>query len=429
MSNLSYLGVLRTHANFRRLWLADLVSFLGDWFNVIALYTAVDELASSNLAVTAVILVKTLPSFLVTPFSGPIVDRFDRRTLLLWCHGLRAGLGLGLVGAYLLGGPVGLALLYILTALMILCTGIAYPARTAALPMVVPSERVSIANALLSGTWSVMLAIGSGLGGLSTGLFGVTASLVIDALTFVVAGAIIYRLPALEPPPGDADHNKSFAEGLRYLRRASYVEGLACLKMMLAFANGMISLLPLWGTLVFAATAGPEYTGFLYMMRGAGAALGALGVRKIVGDRPWALRISLLGGFALVGAFMVVMSYAPDIWLAGVAILFAGLGGAIVWVFTGTLLQLEADKRFHGRVFAFEFGTMTLVLGAMSVWSGWTVDAGLSVPETTRLFGLFAIPPMLFWAVVLVRQWRRELAAASGASSASPPNPNPETAV
>lgn len=423
MSDQGYLGILRAHPNFRRLWLGDVVSFLGDWFNVIALYTAVDELASSALAVTAVILVKTLPSFAITPFSGPIVDRFDRRRILLWCNLLRALLGAGLVGAYLLGGRAGLSLLYALTALMVLCTGVAYPAKTASLPMVVPREGVSVANALLSGTWSVMLALGAGLGGLATGLFGVTASLAIDAATFVVAAAIVFRLPALEPPPAEEGDSKSFVDGLRYLRRAPYVQGLACLKMMMAFANGMISLLPLWGTLVFAATSGPEYTGYLYMMRGVGAAFGSLAVRKLVGDRPWALRVSLVVGFLLAGGFMVVMSYAPNVWMAGLAILASAVGAAIVWVFTGTLLQIEADSRFHGRVFAFEFGTMTLVLGAMSLWSGWTVDSGLSVPETTRLFGLLAVPPALFWTAVLVGKWRRESAAGSGGTS---PRPAPQ---
>ena len=78
-----YRSLLTQNREYRRLWLAEIVSFLGDWFNTIALYTIVQEMSGSGRAIALVMVAKTLPVFLVVPLAGPIVDRFDRRTILI----------------------------------------------------------------------------------------------------------------------------------------------------------------------------------------------------------------------------------------------------------------------------------------------------------------------------------------------------------
>ena len=79
----TYRAVLAANDSFRRVWLGEVVSFLGDWFSLIALYTVVQTLTDSATAVAGVLVGKTLPIFLVTPFAGPLVDRVDRRLILL----------------------------------------------------------------------------------------------------------------------------------------------------------------------------------------------------------------------------------------------------------------------------------------------------------------------------------------------------------
>ena len=194
----SYVDLIRTNRSFRLLWSAELVSFLGDWFNTIAVYAIVAELSGSGRAFAGVLVAKMLPIFLVTPFAGPIVDRFDRRRLMIAADLARAALAGGLVLAHLAGS---LPALYACLVAMVLASGLSIPAQRAALPQITSAEELAGANALSGGTWSVMLAFGAAAGGWFAARFGVDTALVLDGVTFLVSAVFLAFLPAL-PAPG-----------------------------------------------------------------------------------------------------------------------------------------------------------------------------------------------------------------------------------
>lgn len=404
MKPLGYRAVLRRYPAFRRLWLGDVVSFLGDWFNVIALYTAVQHISSSAVAVVLVMVFKTLPNFLVSPIAGPIVDRYDRRVLLLVSDFARAACALGLVAAYLAESLVGL---YGCTIVMVLFTGLAFPAKKAALPMVVEGEHIGVANALLGGTWSVMLAFGAALGGAFTAWLGVGASFALDGVTFLVSAWFFYRLPALRPPEAADRARTTFAEGVRYLRRTPYVLALTSLKPLAAFSNGAMATIPFYGTVAFAGRSGALWVGLLYAARGAGATIGSLVVRMVIGDTPRNLRRFIVLSYALMAGSLYFLSQADSYAIAALAFFVSALGSSSVWVFSGTLLQVEADRSYHGRIFSLEFGVMTLVLAAASFGVGHALDGGWTLSEVARLCALLAVPPAAFWLGVLVVMRRR----------------------
>lgn len=160
--SVGYLELLRDNPNFRRLWLAEVASFLGDWFNTIALFTAVERLSGSTQAVVGVFVAKMLPIVAMTPLAGPLIDRFDRRRLLVMTDVARAVCALGLIVAY---RAESLTLLMVLLVVMMCFSGIFIPAKTAVLPQLAPPPQLGAANALSGGTWSVMLAVGAALGG------------------------------------------------------------------------------------------------------------------------------------------------------------------------------------------------------------------------------------------------------------------------
>jgi MFS family permease len=150
-----YVGLLVQNADFRRLWLGQVVSFFGDWFKMIALYTMVQEITDSTLAISGVMVGAMLPVFLVIPIAGPIVDRFDRRKVMLVTDVARSVLALGLLAAHWLES---LTLLYGVLSAMVAFSGVFIPARTAIIPQVTSKEELPVAMALSGGTWSVMLA-------------------------------------------------------------------------------------------------------------------------------------------------------------------------------------------------------------------------------------------------------------------------------
>src|SRR5688572_14877919 len=90
-----YLELLRTNKDFRQLWLGQVVSQMGDWFNTIALYTIILNLTGSGRDIGLMMVARFLPSFIFGPLSGVLADRFSRRTIMILSDLLRAVVVLG----------------------------------------------------------------------------------------------------------------------------------------------------------------------------------------------------------------------------------------------------------------------------------------------------------------------------------------------
>ena len=397
-----YREVLRANPGFRRLWYAEIVSFLGDWFNTIALYTAVDELGGGTEAIAAVFIAKLLPIFVMTPFAGPLIDRVDRRRLLIGTDIGRALCALGLIGAY---WSRSLVLLIAVLVVMVALAGIFIPAKGAALPQVTRTEHLGAANALSAATWSVMLALGAATGGLVTALVGIELSLVVDALTFVVSAFLLLPLRRLPPDsdgPPRSIRQQGFVAGLRYLRRNPYLTAILSLKPGMALAGGGLAMLPVFATDVFRGGAGAM--GVLYTGRGLGALVGALAVRRIFGDAPRTLRRLAIPAFAIIGSSYVALSFVPGLWGATAAYFGTAVGGSMIWVISGTLGQMESDNAFRGRVFSLEFGLLTLMLSATAAGSGSLVERlGWSVRHIAMASAVAMLLPLTLWSWVLTR--------------------------
>ena len=105
----------------------------------------------------------------------------------------------------------------------------------------------------------------------------------------------------------------------------------------------------------------------------------------------WMPRRAVVYGFAIVGASYLALSRVDAFWPAAACMFTAMLGNNIIWVFSGTLLQLEADRAYHGRVFALEFGTMTLLMAGSSWGAGVAVDSGIGLSTVAAIGGLMGV--------------------------------------
>ncbi len=399
---MGYCQVLAENREFRRLWFAEVVSFLGDFFNTIALYAAVVELSSGTLAFSVVFVAKLLPVFLMTPISGPLIDRVDRRKLMIVTDVARAACALGLVVAYRMGS---LWLLTTLLVVMVCFSGIFIPTKTAVIPQVTQQAHLGAANALSAATWSVMLALGAAAGGVVTALVGIEPALIFDALTFLVSAGLLVPLPALLPQSqgeslGPVD--RSFVAGLRYLRRHRYLSAIISLKPCMALGGGVLAMLPVFATRVFSEVSGPGAIGLLYTARGLGALVGSLAVRKVLGDAPSTMRRVISPAYVVVATSWLALSQAATIWQAAAAYFFSAVGGGALWVVSATLSQLESDNAYRGRVFAVEWGALTLVMSVMAALGGVLVERyGWSVRDVALGSALLLAIPALLWLGVL----------------------------
>ena len=215
----SYVTLVRTNRNFRYIWLGEIVSLLGDWFNLIASATLIGSLTGSGVALGGLFVVRMLAPFLVSSFGGVIVDRYNRKQILIVIDIIR---GIVVIGFLFIREPSHVPWIYILTALQLGLSGIFFPARNAIFPDVVARHELGTANALSSSTWSTMLAIGTALGGFVAGGLGLSTAFALDALSFFVSALLIARISYTPKPQTSTDQSvttilRDYREGFSYL--------------------------------------------------------------------------------------------------------------------------------------------------------------------------------------------------------------------
>src|SRR5437762_7228938 len=188
-----YWRLLRTNRDFRLLYVGTLVSLGGDWFLTVALLDLVLSLTGSATLASLMLLCQTLPIFFFTPIAGHIVDKVDRRKLMIAVDLVRT---VACLLPLLTRTPATLPFAYL--GVILISIGSAYfePASQAALPNIVKPEELGPANVLMGSTWGTMLAVGAGVGGLVTARFGRDVSFVVDAASFLLSAILLWSMRA-----------------------------------------------------------------------------------------------------------------------------------------------------------------------------------------------------------------------------------------
>lgn len=239
---MGYGELVRGNANFRALWSGQIVSLLGDWFNLIASASLIATLTQSGLAIGSLFVVRMLAPFLVSPVAGVVADRYNRKRVLIAAD---LGRAVAVLGFLLVREAGDVWLLYALTAVQMGIGGFFFPARNAILPDIVPGRGVGAANAITSATWSAILAFGAAIGGVLSGTWGVYPAFAIDAATFLLSAVLIARI-RLDARPGEGGARTvraalgEYLEGLRYLRAHRDVLATAMHKAASALFMGSV---------------------------------------------------------------------------------------------------------------------------------------------------------------------------------------------
>lgn len=413
-------AVLRNNRNFRLLFIGQAISQLGDWFNSVAVLALLLELTGSATAVAWLTITQFLPTAVIGPIAGVVVDRVDRKRLMVGMDVLR---GLVVLGLLFVRHRDQVWLIYVIMALTVGAAAFFEPARTATIPNVTTKDELMEAAALSSATWSAMLAIGAGVGGLAMALFGRDGAFILNGLSFFVSAIFISRTQFRDPPRGGPRATNLAAltgvtellEGFRYVRSRSHVAALMSVKAGWGLAGGILLLLAIFGERVFpVAGSAAAGIGIMYGARGIGAGLGPILLRWILGTDPAKLRRAIGPAYFIVGVFYMLLGWAPNLAIAALCVLCAHLGGSILWTFSTVLLQIEVPDQFRGRVFSAELALMTLTLSASSYWTAFELDHGGWSPRlmSFALGVMFCLPGML-WLVILSR-WT---------DTGEPPNP------
>ncbi len=423
------LELLRRNREFRRLFLATTVSLIGDWFSFVAVTELVTELTGRPGTAAYFYAALVMPVFVVAPLAGAIIDRRDRRAVLVLSDLVRVPLALALIAAaWLHSLPLAAA------AMVGLGVGSAFydPAAHAATPNLVAPTDLAVAQSLMGLVWGSMLVVGAGLGGVIAELLGSYVAFSVNAASFLASAALVLsiRRPMQEPRgagvSGPLPVAEARAEGagrgrrgvVDDLRGEAVVRALVLAKVGVSSANGLVGLLPVFARATSASGVG---TGLLFAMRGLGALIGPILARKAMLGQPVsgpeltargtnrALRaIVLVCGASTLSyaAFYALLPVTPWFVLVMVLVGCAHLGGGAQWTVSTYGIQAVTPDRLRGRVLSLDYGLATLAIGASSLAAGLLAD-GLGVRAATWSLAALAACYGAAWLFGTRRLWRR----------------------
>ncbi len=396
------LSVVRQNPSFARLWYAQMISGTGDWLNRVAVIALIGELGGQEAFVGVGMLfalefaTRMLPTALLAPIAGPVADRVSRRALMVTSDLVNAAT----VPCFLfVREPEHLPLLYGLVVLQMGISMFFHAARQGALPNTVPKESLHEAMALSAATWSLVLSVGSVLGGLLIAAIGRQGVFLIDSLTYIVSALVLVGLK-LPPVPARAEpfHWKDILlfrdvrKGFAHIRALGLTPMLFT-KTMWGGCGGYLVMLSVVGKERFgmataeltATAAAGAATSLLFAARGVGTGIGPIIAQKLLGQSDLALKRQISSGFLIAVIGYAGFAIAPTLPLAFLAVAFAHLGGSALWVASTTYIQKKVDDEFRGRAFALDFQFMTVSFIAGGFLAGWLHDGGTPIPSTVLL--------------------------------------------
>jgi MFS family permease len=425
---IGYGQLVRQNRNFRNLWLGQIISLLGDWFNLIASAALVATLTESGLAVGTLFVVRMLSPFVVSPVAGVVADRYNRQRILIISDIARFIIVFGFL---LVREPQHVWLLYALTILQLGIGGFFFPTHTAFLPDIVSPRELGTANALSSVTWSVMLALGAAIGGLVSGALGIYAAFIIDSITFLLSALFIAQISvntlqqAAEREQTVTAAVKEYVAGLRYLRRHADILVITLHKAfvtLLTWSGIQVAQVAIAEQIFTLGEGGSISLGLMFAVNGLGTGTGPVSARYLTGDRSRAMRgaITISYLISVIGLGIMATLYSFEIVLLGT--LLVGIGGGIIWVYSTQLLLQLLPGHIRGRVLSTEFAFFTLTSAIAAAVTGSALDASLSIAQVLGWTAALTLIPMVLWTLWLIfgklsQAASKELAGSSVQSS------------
>jgi dTMP kinase len=421
---------LMGNSRFRRLWIAQFVSGIGDWLVIGFLLPLVTALSGgSAFAVAGILIAKIIPALLLSSVTGVLVDRFDRRRLMIAADLVRAVLVLVLIGTN------SLWVIYAVVLLMETASLFFYPARNSLIPSLVRPEDVTAANGLAYTTQQGAMLIGLTASGailaafdalvrsimgadmpmvsyfaglFAPALLGPRAGVFINSLTFLFSAAVIATIPVAVKTVRGAERfspaliGRDVVESFRFLRGHAELRGLL-ITIGLAILGGgaivpvgLVYIRSLAGGVPFAdriewleqLAAAPQT--FVLVFLAFGMVAGALLVPRL--SRVLRLQLLFAGSVGAFGLAMLGFALVERYWMSGMFAAFAGACIATVTVAGNSYVVHTTADELRGRVFtALESVVRVSLLLSMVVVAPfgdlvagrvgrWVVEAGLE-PE------------------------------------------------
>ncbi|MGH9632929.1 MAG: MFS transporter [Bryobacteraceae bacterium] len=397
-------NLLRSNRNYRYMWMGQVVSEVGDHFNTIAVLSLALNLTGSGMAVGGVLMARTLPAILAGPVAGVVLDRVDRRKIMIASDLVRFAIALCFI---LILTHHQRWMIYALSGLLMFSSPFFTSGRSAILPKITRNQHeLHTANALTQTTAWLTLSVGAMLGGVSTMQLGYQWAFVVNGVSFLFSAWAIFKMRS---PSGyfraerkmvehrGGAYAKDFFENLRYIRSTPLILALGLAGIGWASGGGAAQILfTLFGEVVFKG--GPAAVGLIWGFAGVGLVAGGY-LAHWLGPRLNFVRykkaISIC--FFVHGGAYVLFSLAGTIWVAVFFITMSRVAMGANNVLNRTMLLTHVPDRFRGRVFS-TVDMMTHTVMMLSLMVASIATQHYSIRSIGVVAGMFSASTAVFWA-------------------------------
>src|SRR6185437_2940088 len=417
MDSLTYMQLLRRNRSFRRLWIGQVISELGNWFNFIAVLGLVRVISNADPEVTTIVLLARLAPFtLFAPLAGAFVDRWSRRTVMIATDLLRVIVALGML---LVHRPEDLWIAYLCTALLSVFRTFFEAAKNAAVPNITGERDLLAGNALMFSSRFLLMSIGASLGGWTAAHVGYQAAFIINAISFIASAYSVWLVPDEEtrskPSEAVADEPRSLyrgywsdmREGWTYIVTHAPVAAILGINLLWATGGGAMNLIAdRLGALVFAGENGispDSAVAAFYFAGGFGLFIGMLIARRVGAFFELRKRTVAFIGWSLFiqGVFYALAGVMPSlVWACVMMSVSRVLLGAEFAVQETLLMRLVPDH-LRGRVSTSDRAAEMMIWALSTAVAGWSLH-WINARTLTVISGLLSGTAGFLWLALFV---------------------------
>ena len=398
-----FLQLLRRNRNYRFMWAGQIVSEIGDNFNNIAVFALAMALTHSGLVVTGVLLARAIPAITVGPLAGVLLDRFDRKRIMVASDLVRALVALGFILAVT---SHRIWVLYAFSALLMAASPFFSAGRSAILPTIASPEEIHTANSLTQTTQWMTLTVGTFLGATVVAI-GYKWAFGFNALSFIFSAWCIWNLRAPDAagfrakrkirPEGDSIRPfREYRDGLRYVRSVPLVFAIALLSVGWATGGGAAQILfTLFGEVVF--NRGASGIGLIWGFAGLGLLTGGVFANWLGRRLSFkGYKLTVFIDYVVYGVTYVLFSRAQQFHLALVFIFLSRVVMAVNGVLNYSYLLRTVPNHFRGRVFA-TIDTFTWSMMMVSMMGAGIASMHFDPRIIGTVAGLLSSATAIFW--------------------------------
>jgi MFS family permease len=383
------------HRNFRLFFSGQSISLIGTWMTRVATSWLVYRLTGSALLLGVVGFAGQIPTFLLAPFAGVLVDRLDRRNLLVWTQALAAVQSLTMA-ALTLAHIITVPEIIALSGLQGLINAFDMPGRQSFLVQMVEDKRdLGNAIALNSSMVNVARLIGPALAGIVIGAVGEGYCFAIDGISYlaVIASLLMMRVTLKQAARATTTMVEQLKEGWTYVVNFSPIRTILLLFAIVSLMGmPFMVLMPIFATQVLHG--GPHTLGWLLGASGIGALVSAvsLALRKSVRGLTTMIQISA----AIFGAALILFGLSHSLPLSFVLMLFVGFGMMQGLAASNTVIQTLVPEDKRGRVMSYYTMAFVGMAPFGSLLAGFLAHH-LGAPHAVMITGAFCIAGSLWY--------------------------------